>query len=138
MYSYYKGHLLGLVKNNPDPPMAARKLIIRELGQGLKELHSKSWIHLGRMHERLIASPSTSFADETVQTRSLIMPWSTGIEMKMDNLELNAWLGPNQTVLYSSRTNVFLITRWEMSCGAARKDKQEKGLVNRRRCFLLV
>lgn len=49
VYEYFKDNLLTLVKNNPDLPIEARKLILRELGLGLKELHSKHWIHLGTM-----------------------------------------------------------------------------------------
>jgi len=47
VYEYYKDNLLSLVKNNPDLPLEARKLILREVGLGLKGLHSKDWIHLG-------------------------------------------------------------------------------------------
>lgn len=47
VYDYYKDNLLSLVKNNPDLPIKERKFILRELGLGLKDLHSKHWIHLG-------------------------------------------------------------------------------------------
>jgi serine/threonine protein kinase len=47
VYEYYKDNLLSLVKNNPDLPVEARKFILREVGLGLKDLHSKHWIHLG-------------------------------------------------------------------------------------------
>ena len=48
VYEYFKGNLLSLVKNNADLPVEARKLILRELGLGLNDIHSKNWIHLGK------------------------------------------------------------------------------------------
>lgn len=46
VYEYYKDNLFSLVKNNPDLPVEARKFILREVGLGLKDLHSKHWIHV--------------------------------------------------------------------------------------------
>ncbi|ETI26444.1 hypothetical protein G647_03221 [Cladophialophora carrionii CBS 160.54] len=46
LYDYYKDNLLSLVKNRPDLPLGARKSILRNLGLGLKDLHSRNWIHL--------------------------------------------------------------------------------------------
>ncbi len=47
VYDYYQDNLLSLVRNNPDLPIKARKFILRELGLGLRDLHSTQWIHLG-------------------------------------------------------------------------------------------
>jgi serine/threonine protein kinase len=49
VYEYFKDNLLSLLKNNPDLPIETRKFILRELGQGLKDIHAKHWIHLGSM-----------------------------------------------------------------------------------------
>lgn len=49
VYEYFKDNLLSLVKNNADLPVEARKLILRELGLGLNDIHSKNWIHLGKV-----------------------------------------------------------------------------------------
>lgn len=49
VYEYFKDNLLSLVKNNADLPVEARKLILRELGLGLNDMHSKNWIHLGKV-----------------------------------------------------------------------------------------
>ena len=48
VYEYFKDNLLSLIKNNADLPVVARKLILRELGLGLNNIHSKNWIHLGK------------------------------------------------------------------------------------------
>ena len=49
VYEYFKDDLLSLVQNNADLPVEARKLILRELGLGLNDMHSKNWIHLGEV-----------------------------------------------------------------------------------------
>ncbi|KAL6240886.1 hypothetical protein RBB50_012145 [Rhinocladiella similis] len=46
VYEYFKDNSLSFVKNNPDLPIKARKFILRELGLGLRDLHTKHWIHL--------------------------------------------------------------------------------------------
>ena len=48
VYEYCKDNLFSLVKNNADLPVEARKLILRELGLALNDIHSKNWIHLGQ------------------------------------------------------------------------------------------
>lgn len=49
VYEYFKDDLFSLVKHNADLPVEARKLILRELGLALKDIHSKNWIHLGKV-----------------------------------------------------------------------------------------
>ncbi len=49
VYEYFMDNLLSLVKNNPDLPNEARKFILQEVGLGLKDMHAKTWIHLGMM-----------------------------------------------------------------------------------------
>ena len=47
VYEYFKDNLLSVVKNNPDLPFEVRKVVLRELGLALKDLHLKQWVHLG-------------------------------------------------------------------------------------------
>jgi serine/threonine protein kinase len=49
VYEYFRDNLLSLVKNNPNMTIKARKWILRELGQALKEFHAKNWIHIGNI-----------------------------------------------------------------------------------------
>lgn len=49
VYEYFKENLLSLVKNTPHLPIQTRKFILRELGLGLRDVHTKHWIHLGTM-----------------------------------------------------------------------------------------
>lgn len=49
VYEYFKDNLLSLVKNNADLPVKARKLILREIGLGLNDIHCKNWIYLGEL-----------------------------------------------------------------------------------------
>lgn len=41
VYEYFKDNLLSLAKNNEDLPIEARKVILRELGLCVKDLHCK-------------------------------------------------------------------------------------------------
>lgn len=47
IYPYFRSTLLGLVQEDPNFPLAERKMILRHTGEGIQELHSKSWIHIG-------------------------------------------------------------------------------------------
>ena len=49
VYEYFQDNLFSLVRNNADLPAEVRKNILRELGLGLNDIHSKSWIHLGKV-----------------------------------------------------------------------------------------
>ena len=49
VYEYFKDNLFSLVKHNADLPVEAQKLILRELGLALNDMHSKNWIHLGKV-----------------------------------------------------------------------------------------
>jgi serine/threonine protein kinase len=49
VYEYFMSDLLDLVKHNANLSIDARKFILREIGLGLKAMHDKHWIHLGKM-----------------------------------------------------------------------------------------
>ncbi|TVY13993.1 hypothetical protein LARI1_G008814 [Lachnellula arida] len=46
VYEYFKSDLLSLVENYPALPLGARKTILKEVGLGLNDIHTKHWIHL--------------------------------------------------------------------------------------------
>lgn len=47
VYPYFRSTLLALIQEDPDFPPAERKKILRRTGEGIQELHSKNWIHIG-------------------------------------------------------------------------------------------
>lgn len=47
VYEYFKSDLLSLIENYPALPIEARKTILKEVGLGLNDIHTKHWIHLG-------------------------------------------------------------------------------------------
>jgi hypothetical protein len=47
MYSFYRTTLLALVQEDPDFPVQELQEILRCVGEGLQELHSKDWMHAG-------------------------------------------------------------------------------------------
>lgn len=52
VYEYFKSDLLSLVENYPELPIEARKTILKEVGLGLNDIHTKHWIHLGILQSR--------------------------------------------------------------------------------------
>jgi len=47
VYEYFIDDLLYLVSNERGLPIKVRKLILREVGLALRDLHRKHWIHAG-------------------------------------------------------------------------------------------
>jgi serine/threonine protein kinase len=52
VYEYFKSDLLSLVENYPALQIEARKTILKEVGLGLNDIHTKHWIHLGIIPSR--------------------------------------------------------------------------------------
>lgn len=52
VYDYFKSDLLTLLENYPALSIEARKIILKEVGLGLREIHTKNWIHLGMVLSR--------------------------------------------------------------------------------------
>ncbi|OAA53484.1 Protein kinase-like domain protein [Niveomyces insectorum RCEF 264] len=46
IYRYFRGTLLGLLRDDPDLPFGERRKILRYVGEAIQELHHKSWIHI--------------------------------------------------------------------------------------------
>jgi tRNA A-37 threonylcarbamoyl transferase component Bud32 len=59
IYLYYQHTLLGLLQEDSKISDAARKKILRQTGEAIRELHSKDWIHIGTT-----TSPSLIFHHE--------------------------------------------------------------------------
>ncbi|KAI2615100.1 kinase-like protein [Hypoxylon sp. NC1633] len=65
VFDYFRSDLLGLVHEHSDIPIEARKLMLRQAGEALKDLHSKNWIHLD-------VKPDNIFVDWSLDDRSKI------------------------------------------------------------------
>ncbi|KAI1263207.1 kinase-like domain-containing protein [Xylariaceae sp. FL1019] len=46
VYPFFRTTLLALLQDYPDFPPQERRKILRRVGEGIQELHSKNWIHL--------------------------------------------------------------------------------------------
>ncbi|KAH3987681.1 hypothetical protein HBI25_002350 [Parastagonospora nodorum] len=46
IYPYYQNTLLGLFKDDTNISDASRKMILRQTGEAIQELHSEDWIHI--------------------------------------------------------------------------------------------
>ena len=49
VYPYFRGTLLGLIHDDEDLPLEERKKILRQVGEAIRELHHKDWIHIGTL-----------------------------------------------------------------------------------------
>jgi hypothetical protein len=47
IYPFYRTTSLALVQEDPDFPVGELQKILRCVGEGLQELHSKDWMHAG-------------------------------------------------------------------------------------------
>jgi len=50
IYPFYKSTLLGLIQEYSDFPPEERRAILRRVGEGLQELHSRDWMHAGNVN----------------------------------------------------------------------------------------
>jgi len=57
VYPYFRGTLLGLMKDDPPLSDAERKKILRGVAEAIGELHAKDWIHIG-MYIPLFYAPT--------------------------------------------------------------------------------
>jgi len=74
VYEYFKSDLLSLVQNYPALPIKARKTILREVGLGLSDIHTKDWIHLGMTPWAISnSSPLTYLID--VKPNNIFLNW---------------------------------------------------------------
>ncbi|KAI7340762.1 kinase-like protein [Hortaea werneckii] len=46
VFPYYETTLLGLIQGDPEFPTEGRMEILRQVGEAIRELHSKDWMHL--------------------------------------------------------------------------------------------
>lgn len=49
IYPFFRGTLLGFIQDNLQLPLTQRKLILRRTAEAIQELHSKDWIHIGKL-----------------------------------------------------------------------------------------
>ena len=49
VYPYFTDTLLDLIRADPDFPPAERKKVLRYIGEAIRELHAKGWLHLGTL-----------------------------------------------------------------------------------------
>ena len=59
IYPFYKSTLLGLMQEHPNFPPEERRAILRRVGEGLQELHSRDWMHAGNVDRAYVATPGT-------------------------------------------------------------------------------
>ena len=60
MYPFYKSTLLRLIQEDKDFPPEERRVILRRVGEGLQELHSRDWMHAGNINRTYFTTLGSS------------------------------------------------------------------------------
>jgi serine/threonine protein kinase len=78
VYEYFKSDLLSLVENYPALPIEARKTILKEVGLGLNDIHTKHWIHLGIIPSRpaaVVYNSLLTYLSLDVKPNNVFLNW---------------------------------------------------------------
>ncbi|KAL6709755.1 hypothetical protein ACN47E_001184 [Coniothyrium glycines] len=92
VYPYFKSDLLALVKNYPSLPMTARKMILKEIGDTLAEMHEKNWIHLDVKPDNIFVNWHLDANDEFHLDKVVLGDMDLALKLKGEKL-LNHKLG---------------------------------------------
>ena len=69
-----------MIQEDRDFPLAERKKILRRAGEAIQELHSKDWIHIGKLsaiQESLSLRPLTNQSDlADVKPDNILVSWT--------------------------------------------------------------
>jgi tRNA A-37 threonylcarbamoyl transferase component Bud32 len=58
IYPYFRDTLLALLEGDPAFPPEGRLKIMRDIGEAIRELHAKDWVHTGLFCALLNVLPS--------------------------------------------------------------------------------
>ncbi|EZF28441.1 hypothetical protein TMEN_9321 [Trichophyton mentagrophytes] len=86
VYEYFNDDLLSFIKKNPNLPIGARKWILRELGESLKELHAKNWIHIDVKPDNVMINYSQDEQGLPLPQRVVLGDLDVSLKMKGDKL----------------------------------------------------
>ncbi|KAM5476925.1 hypothetical protein MauCBS54593_000196 [Microsporum audouinii] len=86
IYEYFSDNLLSFIKKNPSLPIEARKWILRELGQSLKEFHAKNWIHIDVKPDNVMINYTQDKQGQPLPERVVLGDLDCSLKMKGDKL----------------------------------------------------
>ncbi|KAI7714674.1 hypothetical protein KC353_g6679 [Hortaea werneckii] len=82
---YYETTLLGLIQGDPEFPTEGRMKILRQVGEAIRELHSKDWMHLDVKPDNVLVNCNINqegceiFADAALGDFDLVYIYSFGL-----------------------------------------------------------
>ncbi|EGD86043.1 serine/threonine protein kinase [Trichophyton rubrum MR1459] len=85
IYEYFDDNLLSFVNKNPNLNLA-RKWILRELGESLKEFHAKNWIHIDVKPDNVMINYSQDKSGQPVPEKVVLGDLDVSLKMKGDKL----------------------------------------------------
>ncbi|KAF3482239.1 uncharacterized protein GIQ15_04998 [Arthroderma uncinatum] len=86
IYEYFSDNLLSFVMKNPSLSIEARKWILRELGQSLKEFHAKNWIHIDVKPDNVMIDYSRDEHGQLKPERVVLGDLDCSLKLKGDKL----------------------------------------------------
>ncbi|GFG14569.1 hypothetical protein IFM61392_08523 [Aspergillus lentulus] len=92
VYDYFEHDLLSLVQNNSNLSLRARKSILQQVGQPVKSLHAKNWIHLDIKPDNVMVDCRKSHAGQLEIERVVLSDLDCALELEGKRL-LNARIG---------------------------------------------
>ncbi|EGE05765.1 serine/threonine protein kinase [Trichophyton equinum CBS 127.97] len=110
IYEYFDDNLLSFVDKNPNLNLAARKWILRELGESLKEFHAKNWIHIDVKPDNVMINYSQDKSGQPVPERVVLGDLDISLKMKALKLKLARELGSHLTCFSYGLVSLFTTT----------------------------
>ncbi|OAL74803.1 serine/threonine protein kinase [Trichophyton violaceum] len=108
IYEYFDDNLLSFVNKNPNLNLAARKWILRELGESLKEFHAKNWIHIDVKPDNMMINYSQDKSGQPVPEKVVLGDLDVSLKMKGEWLSNSlASLSFGATPHYVAELNAF-------------------------------
>ncbi|KAI0013538.1 kinase-like protein [Xylariaceae sp. FL0662B] len=92
IYEAYTSDLLYLIRGYRDLGVKQRKFILREIAQGLKELHDKNWVHLDVKPNNIMLDWSLDEAGEVRIDRVALADMESAMQLRDDQV-LDAVVG---------------------------------------------
>ncbi|KAM5431697.1 hypothetical protein McanCB56680_006737 [Microsporum canis] len=86
VYEYFSDNLLSFIKKYPSLPIETRKWILQELGQSLKELHAKNWIHIDVKPDNVMINYTQDKQGQPLPERVALGDLDCSLKMKGDKL----------------------------------------------------
>ncbi|OTA67314.1 kinase-like protein, partial [Hypoxylon sp. EC38] len=84
VFDYFRSTLLSLLHERPDLSIEARKLILRQTGKALKDLHDENWIHIDVKPDNILVDWDVDDQEKIQITRVALGDLDCGLQLEND------------------------------------------------------